>query len=296
MRVLSIGRWPPPHGGVSVHIERLHRYLKLNHVHSVVVNQSVRNNAADYSDKNVINLMGTKFQKFKQLRAFLAHYDADIVHFHTSLFRDFIPGGFFLVSKIKNAQKVVTIHSGGFVSYYHSTNPIWKLLARRMLGKFDHIIALNENQASFYKKEVGVDTNSISLIPSFLSPIDNFHEKLDDKLNEAIQDLKLRADYVLLISGRVFDFYGFDLLIESADEIMRKESKKIGIIFVFYTAQDDEYRQQLEKKITAYKHVLILEDLTPETFFQVMKQSDVYVRPTTVDSYGVTVPEALSNS
>ena len=293
MRVLIIGGFPPPYGGITVHIQRLFNYLKSNDIECTVLNQHGDKFIKSIDDPNIINLRGNKFVKIIKMVAILADKKFDIIHFHTSQFNNFILGGFFLLSILKNRKKIITIHSGSFVKKYFLKSFIFKFQSRMILNKFDHFIAVNPEQQSFYLKELKKSINLVSLIPTFLYPQNNLKIKLEDKIIKSIIELKENVDFVAIVSGYIYKYYGFEFVINSVNDIMKMKNVKIGIVFVFYASYEENYKNIIMKMINNCNHTIVFNNLDPSCFLEVLKQCDILIRPTLVDSFGVTVAEAI---
>jgi len=291
-RITNIGRFPPPYGGVSNHIKRLHQFLKSNKIQSELINLNPFNVESEHIDESVIYLKGSKLKKFVQLWSLLQNSDADIHHFHTSLFRDFAFVGKFLV-KHKIAKSIITIHSGEFVDKYNSLGYLQQKFYKSILLGFDHFYAVNVSQANFFQTELSIDQSKISIIPTFIKP-EMQNNVLSERIIAQIDKLNNNCDYLVIICGRIYDFYGYDLLIDAVNNIQQSNGIRIGIIYNFYTAEDKIYKQQLLKRIQENGNSIIFNDFTPEAFLELVSKTSIYVRPTSIDSFGVTVPEALS--
>jgi len=292
VKVINVGRWPPPYGGVSSHIQRLHKFLLEKGVNSIVIDQFTKKHQNKERNPQVIILRGTRFQKYIQLYKLLSNSNADIIHFHTSLFRNYILGGFFLMKKINDVKSVLTIHSGRFVAYYEKKNPAWKYVVRKTLNLFDHIIALNEEQKLVYENKLNISATNISLIPSFLFPNDFriSNMKQMHKVNTFLNSV----DFTMLVSGRLFELYGFELVLSATKRVIQQKNLKIGIIFIFYTAQDKNYKDRVMESIRDYPYTLVLKDLSPEEYLTILEKTHLYVRPTYSDGNSVSILEALT--
>ncbi len=293
MRVLIIGGFPPPYGGITVHIQRLFNYLKSKDIECTVLNQHGDKFIKSIDDPNIISLRGNKFVKLIKMVAILADKKYDIVHFHTSQFNNFILGGFFLLSILKNRKKIITIHSGSFVKKYFLKSFIFKLQSRMILNKFDHFIAVNPEQQSFYLKELKKNKNLVSLIPTFLYPQNNLKIELEDKIIKSIIKLKENVDFVVIVSGYIYKYYGFHYVMKSVNNLMKIKNVKIGIVFVFYASYEESYKNTIMKMINDYEHSIVFNNLDPMYFLKILKQCDILIRPTLIDSFGVTVAEAI---
>jgi len=143
-------------------------------------------------------------------------------------------------------------------------------------AEFRHIARRLEVISSFIQSE------DLDLAPAF-EPFDEFAKRISS-------DSGLRG--TVLISGFGFRYYGFDLLAEAL-EILSLRGLDFGVIINFYGSGDVEYKRRLADRMRESRPTLVLEDLAPSDFLYVLRNSDLYVRPTYVDSCGVTVYEAM---
>ncbi len=293
MKILIIGGFPPPFGGITVHIQRLFYLLKSNDVDCTVINQHGEKSSNNIDDRNIINLSGNKFIKLIKIKQILSKDEFDIIHFHTSQFSNFILGGFFLLNMLKNRKKIITIHSGSFVKKYFQKSFIFKLQIRMILNKFDHFIAVSPEQQSFYLNELKKNKNFVSLIPTFLYPQNNYEIQLENWMIKSINELKTNVDFVIIVSGYIYKYYGFEYVINSVNDIMKIKNVKIGIVFVFYASYEENYKKIIMKMINDCDNTIVFNNLDPSCFLEVLKQCDILIRPTLVDSFGVTVAEAI---
>jgi len=201
-------------------------------------------------------------------------------------------GGFFLMKEISNIKSVLTIHSGHFVEYYKEKNPAWQYAIRKTLNLFDHIIALNEDQKSLYENKFNIPSNNISLIPSFLFP--NDFQMLNMKQIHKVDTFLNSVDFTIMVSGRLFELYGFELVLSAVKRVIRQKNLRIGIVFVFYTAEDKNYKDSLMENINTYPYTLVLKDLSPEKYLTVLRKTHLYIRPTYSDGNSVSILEALT--
>jgi len=293
MKVLIIGGFPPPYGGITVHIHRLYNYLRSEKIDCTVINQHGDKSQNRFDNENIITLNGNKLRKLIKIKQILSNNKYDIIHFHTSQFGNFILGGFFLLNMLKNGKKVITIHSGSFVKKYFQKSFTFRLQIRMILNKFDHFIAVNPEQHSFYIKELKKNNNLVSLIPTFLYPQNNFEIEHGDRIIKSIIELKANVDFVVLVSGYIYKYYGFHYVIKSVNDLMKMKNVKIGIVFVFYASYEKNYKKLLMEMISNYDYTIVFNNLDPNCFLEVLKKCDILIRPTLIDSFGVTVAEAI---
>ncbi len=138
LNALLVGGYPLPYGGISVHIERLYKFIVNNGAECQILftgfNQSklIKNNDIIWIF-NIVKL-------FKQKKT------DTIVHIHVSALRNLLK--IYLLSRLFSSQKkLITIHSGTFNKKLYKQSKLKHLFLRKVLENFNYIITviLNKN-------------------------------------------------------------------------------------------------------------------------------------------------------
>jgi len=278
--ILLIGGYPPPYGGVTVHIKRLAESCQEKGFKIHIVSQFTSDIAAP-----LIGIKGNALMQFVKLAHITSNYKGRIVHFHTSYLKRFLFISFPLLFFLKNKIKVITFHSGHLLNITRIRKYFFKLL----INKFDYLIAVNKSQYSFLL-DLCREKSKILHIPSFIPPKIISNQITYPKYEE-IEALKKRTEILLMVSGYAKPYYGYDLLLEAVHQL---KDISIGIIFVFYTAEDIKYKKKLMQRLSNEQNIIIIENLNSDEFLSLINVVDIYVRPNLIDSYGMVVAEALS--
>ncbi len=271
--ILIIGPYPPPYGGVSIHIKRLQMLLAGKFKVSSI-------DEARIQKENIFNIRSLKV--FGYLKRML---QADIVHIHSGLLSlrlvHFIVACFFL------KKKIITIHG-----YEPGRGIIERTLDSIMLSSSKTIFVSKEIADRFgIKKYIIKD--------AFLPPDINAEEKIPETLTAWINQKQANgftigvANAWRLDSHNNEDLYGLDLCIMAAQKI---KSAGVKAAFVFVVCEDTGVI-----KIAPYKKMIIdfgLQDIfylfeQPLSFVQLIQQSDIVIRPTNTDGDALTVREGL---
>ncbi len=169
MKVALVGPYPPPAGGISVHVQRLASLL--TSLWDVIVLDPYQRTSAG-SEQRVIGCGPPGVSSIFRVASALRREHADIVHVHVSSMNRFAYGGHLLVSMLpRSARRMLTIHSGSFVPDFRAARWLTKMLIASLVKKFDLLVAVSsEIQAQLIK--CGVRPDSISVLPAFLPPDD----------------------------------------------------------------------------------------------------------------------------
>lgn len=271
--IVLIGKYPPPYGGITVHIQRLHKYLSDNNYNCYICHTGLKT-----SEKNIKNIISI----FNIIGVIRLKKLNPIIHFHISEFGNLLKIfglTLFFISQIK----IVTIHSGSFVKNFHNYSNLRKYIINLILRRFKKIISVNKDQKNILVQHFNISNEKIDIIPAFLTP------STSDVGIEKSKLLKIHnsKDIKIVTSGYIYDYYGFDMI---ADYFI-KNNNILGI-FAFYDKYDTVLKNKLLEKINPYENILYFFDLTPTQFNWIMKNSDIYIRNTDRDGDCVAIREA----
>ncbi len=299
MRKISIfGIYPPPIGGVSIHIERASKKLqdlKLlecvynfgNHKQNSFSIPYVRNiNISERYD-----VIGYLFWLIK----FGLRDKSYLIHFHNNQYGSFA----ILFMKFFFRKKIlITIHDQMRLQRKTKWYRIWyvKPFVSMLFKQRDlYWIAVNDTIKK-QLEERGVNPRKISMIPAFISA-----EVLETEIPEhQIRDfINLHSPIlsIYVMSTRVengFDVYGLDIALQLTARLKEKFNK-VGLIAILPGVKSDTVMADYEKIIQSEnldKNVLIFTHCVQYPM-QIWRKSDIFLRPTSTDGDSLTVREAL---
>lgn len=283
-RVVLIGSYPPPYGGCSVHIQRLSNVL--GNIYNVCIVDLYGDK--EQSENRHIIRCGTK-KPFNLIRAYreLKLLKPQIAHFHVSAMNNFVYVGKLLISSLaKECKKMITIHSGSFVSNFDSFGIFKKYLLRALLQSFDSIIVVNQEQARLLQG-IGCDIDRISVIPAFLPPL----AINTDTISKILANIAITGKRILISSGYGQEHYGYHHIIEAIDK-MGDRAGNVHLLLCLYNTYDENYLDSLERELKQVVDYTLFRDLNPEAFSFLLSKSDVYIRATDRDGDAVAIREA----
>lgn len=275
MHIMQIGGYPPPWGGILVHIKRLYQYCKKNDIEcSVLDTLSFRKK--QYDNPNVINLSNAiKFIKLKS--------KVDLIHIHVSAFGySFII--LLLIRFFAKKKIILTIHSGRFTKEFTAMSKLKKILISKIINRVDGIITVNNLQKNTLIENFNHVNKIIEVIPAFIFPkANNIGIK---KIYENFIN-KSEKNNILITSGYLFEYYGYEMILD----YLEKNKQIIGT-FIFYASSDKSYREKIMVRIKEMDNVIYFEDLQPDEFNWLLKNSTIYVRNTDRDGDCVAIRES----
>jgi glycosyltransferase involved in cell wall biosynthesis len=255
-KILIIGKVPPPIGGVSIHTSRLIEHLNLENIDYVFYNNN-------------------NFNLFSFLKVILFSKKA-----HIHLNNPFFLFSFVLICRLFNTYSLITIH--GNIASYGKITTFFEKLAIRISN-----LPIVLNQRS-YSIAIKINSNS-KLMSAFIPPI--ITEILEDRLQLKIDSIKATADYIFCTNAHslVYDkngneIYGIFPLINYFNH-----NPKIGLIL---SDPKGEYQNFfISNNSIVNDNIIILNK--NHSFFEVIKQSDCFIRNTTTDGDSLSINEAL---
>lgn len=290
--IYLVGSYPPPYGGISTHIERLHDHLRKAGLASSVYTLR-REATATYGVcvvRNRLILYG------KLIAKILTDREA-VVHLHTLPVADKLFLGFL---GAVGAKTILTIHGDSLwdqlvENRIYQLGRLKKIILLSGLNRIDHFIAVNSRIHDFLLS-IGISEQHIDTLPAFLPPV-------------AAQEVDLPMDVVAFLkSGRkiismnayglVFyknqDLYGIDMAITLCRRL-KDAGMRVGLLcLIGQVGEQQSYFVQLKDRIVAEgleQDMLLFSRTLP--FVPLLRRSDLFLRPTNTDGDAVSIREAL---
>lgn len=300
MKVYLLGPYPPPYGGISIHIKRLYLNLYEKGVSTYIY-------AIGSKKETKLNLKQNKFITYVNIKMALWKIlfieKNNIVHSHISGRVDKIILGFF--SLILRKKIIVTLHGNGIKGYYNRSNFLIKKILCFSLSKLSAIVVVNEELKN-YLVNLNIPKSKIVVIPSYINPIirEEDYIKIDRKVWYFIKHSKLKNKFILTGNGNIRfynsqDLYGLDLLVELVHRL-KLQGYNVSLVFALlgYDEQNKLERDYFKKLLSVIMKYNLQDDIyiykTKDTeYYPILEKTDIFIRPTNTDGYGISVVEAL---
>lgn len=286
-KIALLGSYPPPYGGVSIHIQRLKYELEKKGIECVVYDFL---GEKDLSDDNVVVVRNPK----KWLLKYLFTAKENIIHVHTSDWRlRAVIGLMGLIGK----RTIISIHGESLNNSLKNTGWFRKRIIIFALKSTSFIIADNQNIKKLVLS-VGVSPSKVEIIPAFIPPV--LKEEEFEKVPSHVW--KFIGSHKPIISGNAFqisfyegvDLYGLDLCIGLISNL-QKHYPNIGMVFCLPNIGNYEYFEKLQQQMKQEKienNILFITEPPPEVY-PIWIKSDVFVRPTCTDGDALSIREAI---
>ncbi|ADO71487.1 glycosyltransferase family 4 protein [Stigmatella aurantiaca] len=279
MRVLLIGDYPPPHGGVAIHVQQLHQFLRGRDIEAKVLD--IGKGGRPVPDVlPVQSLAGFGLR----LAGFLSA--GWTVHVHTSgnntkswlmAAAAGAPG--------PRAPRVITLHSGllpGFLAGSRAR----RALARAALAGYARVVAVSEAV-----KEAlvgcGVAEEKILVLPAFCAS-----QVKPGLLTAAVELARTRRRPLLAMAHHPSPVYGRKVMFRAL-RLLADEHPDVGLaVFGPGTRAPEFARDAREARVAA--HLEDLGELEHDEALGLLSRCDAFIRPTTHDGDSISVREALT--
>ncbi len=260
------GPYPPPYGGISVHLQRMYFILKKEKIPFVIYNHNY------YEGENIVATRKSIGWYFK----FLFNQQHRLVHFHQ--FFDFHFLYYFLFTRFHKIPVIITIHSERLLHYPGLKKKIIIWLLKNL--KRTTIVSVSKNLHEFLKKN---KINS-KFIPAYVPPHNTKPKKLkpaDDKINFLFSVWKINKD----LSEKIYD-------VPLIFKFLSLNKDKFHMTFMIgdKAHSDLEYLNELIKKYKIENNVQMIYD---KPLVDYLPNFRFLVRTNISDGYGVSLQEAM---
>lgn len=283
-KIIIIGGIPQPVGGVTGFIYRLCRHLP-DHIDSVI---DLYPNPQKWSLGDV-RLIDRK-KGLSNTIWWLMSSTFALLHAHKVYFN--FSGTKFLklavfIPKMPWQSWIMTLHHGDL----QSTEGL-AFFERVGLSRMNKIGYIGQKQSTFYQSNNFAPNQLFPIVP-FLPYVPPPKETIsfDQSFTSILNEIRKKHSKILLASGYPSLIYNHEWILEY---MQQSDNKDIAIILCLYGDDSENRREGLKKTASQNSQIYLYEYLQPDAFQQVLRITDIYLRPNEVDSYGVAVGEAIS--
>jgi glycogen(starch) synthase len=279
MRVLQLGPYSPPHGGIQANVVALRRYLREQGVQCLVIdlNRLRRTDGTGvFGPRNALHLLWL-----------LCRLPADVVHLHIggdlttrllglSLICGWLPG----------RKSVLTFHSGGYPSSSQGQRANRNTLRGWILRQFDRVIAVNQELVDLFGR-YGLPPDHIRLIQPHSLPA----EPPVLELPEPLRSFCAAHGPVILSVGLLEAEYDLPLQIDLLG-LLRATYPAAGLILIGSGSLQAEIADRINEK-PYRQHILLCGDVERSVTLRMIADCNLFLRTTRFDGDSISVREAL---
>ncbi|HEX3878813.1 MAG TPA: glycosyltransferase family 4 protein [Bryobacteraceae bacterium] len=278
MRVVQLGAWPPPHGGVQTNMVSIRRYLR-EHGHSCAVINLTRHRREDADDVYYPEGASAVLKLMRRLRG-------DIYHLHIG---GHLPTRLLALcvacSVMPGAKSVMTFHSGGYPDSPEGRSARPFSLRGIVFRRLDAIIAVNAAIKKMFHA-FGVRPSRVHLILPFETP-KRSEAPYPDKLGEFIGAHRP----FLFTVGLLEPEYDLALQIAALGRV-REKYGDAGLVIAGAGSLEGQLRKMIDAQSWG-RHILLWGDMPHAVTLRAIAECDILLRTTHYDGDSIAVREAL---
>ncbi len=279
MRVVLLGPYPPPHGGVQTNLVAIRDLLIARGGECAVINlhrfRTGRGEAV-FHPKGAFETLWL-----------LLRLRPDVIHLHIG--GDLTPRLLALslaCCAMPRSKAVLTFHSGGYPSSTAGRGARPWTLRGFVFRRFDRIIAVNPEIAKMFAR-FGVPRERVRMIAPHTLPAAPPPNEMPERLREFCDE----HDPVLLSVGLLEPEYDLPLQIEALGTI-RKQFPDAGLVLIGAGSLEAELRRRIAAQPWS-GHILLCGDVPHRGTLAAIAAADALLRTTLYDGDSVSVREAL---
>jgi len=279
MRVLLLGPYPPPYGGVQVNLLSIRELLRERGIPCAVINltrhRRVEGDGVFYP-RSAVGLL-----------RLLARLRYEIIHLHIGgAVTPRLLALCLCCCSIPGSRAVLTFHSGGYPSSPEGRKARPWSLRGMVFRRFDCVIAVNREIAELMAR-YGLSPGQVRLIPPWSPPKDAAGPGLSGNL----ESFFARHAPVLLTVGLLEPEYDLPLQIEMLGSI-RKRHPEAGLVIIGSGSLEEKLRQAILSKSYA-EHILLCGDVPHAETLTAIARCHLLLRTSLYDGDSLAVREAL---
>lgn len=281
-RILIIGLYPPPYGGIAIHISRIAQIL------------TQQKNTIETVDTVKESSSRSKFDYYCFLIKKLCTFRPQTIHYHTLFLRsNLVELAVLVIYKTVFRAELVLIEHSNRSLYKRST--IYKYFLNKFMYFVDQQVLIGLPMLQAYRDNNIVLQPNCSVESPFIPPQLEQREKILTLYPQEVFNFLDKFDTTLLMNASKFglwdgkDIYGFDLCIKLMQVLF---NRNIGMIMAVGTIYDQKHYSLVKQQVNQNNNILLLTDLQAE-LWPMIELVDLVVRPSRFDTYGISVAEAI---
>jgi glycosyltransferase involved in cell wall biosynthesis len=283
-KVVLLGPYPPPHGGVSIYVRTLFDHLKARGLNLWTYGeQEVRGLNIHFMKDKRLELVPLILREGRGARV------ADCTHFLFEYPSALVPV-WVLLKRLLGFEWVKILHDGSLPVRYARFGAPRRALFRLAARSVTEFVAVSEELARWLREEVKV-TQPVTLVGSLLPvPYRDDEGELPAEVEELFFDALWHARRVCSV-GAFIPEYGFLHAAEAVERIRRETGEDICLVLLDGDfAADESYRDEV---LRGRPWITVLKNVPHPSVFKLLKRSDAFVRGFGPESYGLSRVEAI---
>jgi len=283
--IAIIGSYPPPYGGISVHLQRFVDYLECEAVDYILYN-TVSSAEEQYRVVSVAKHRVAWFFKFLLCHQYKIVHLVSVNWFGRVLFG--------IAASCRSGKYLLSIHGKSITEQLLSKNRVRAFVTKWLLRRMDAVIACNSDIARDCIVLAGVPKDKVQTIPAFISPSLDQNNRLPDY----IQDYIASHSPVLSAVGWIgkihmgYDLYGIDMMVQLLKRL-KKDYPRIGLILSVNGGDESAIQQMVKDSRLSVGDSMLFVTESLKEFAPLAALTHLFLRPTNTDGDAVSIRESM---
>ena len=280
-RIILFGPLPPPYGGVAIYMKALVARLRDSKIRVWTYG------GARFENSEV---RWIAHRRLGTLWALLAEGSRarilDATHFHFEYPNPLLLPLWLILKCVLRFEWYKNVLDGSLPKRYPHFSKTQRWLFHRALNSVDKFLVVSDELRRWLKEEMNAP-QPVAIVPCLLPRPPA--EQLSNTTDEMIRPFLAHRQRVCSI-GVFYPSYGFND-VARAVELLRESGEDIGLILldgVF--VRDEKYRDEVLRNRS---WITVLEKVPNPQVYEILKQSDAFVRAFADESFGIARIEAL---
>jgi glycosyltransferase involved in cell wall biosynthesis len=281
IKILVVGDYPPPYGGIAVHVQQLHQFLRREGIESSVLDIG----KGGRPDPDVLPVR-SRARYAAQLLRFASR--GWLTHLHVTgdnstawavIASVVAAGGAF------GLPPVVTLHSGLFHAYLDASGAR-RFRARALLAGCGRVVAVSEQIRSALLR-AGVPPAKVAVHPAFCGS-----QLRASEPPVGFDALGTRYRPLLAMANHPAPLYGRAVMLQAL-RLVAEKHPQVGLALFGQGVPGEELAAEARAH-GVEDRVHDFGELSHPAVLALMKRCDAFVRPTSADGDSISVREALA--
>jgi glycogen synthase len=279
-KVVLLGPYPPPYGGVSVYISTLFDFVKNEGVELWTYAGRKIEGPDIFFMNSRAGLPALVMRRGRGARI------ADNTHFLVEYPSLLVPGWIGL-KKVLGFEWIKIIHDGSLPARFSGLSKFRRALFRLSIAHVSKFVVVSKELERWLRDEIAA-TQEIVVIKSLL-PIKEMAAL--SHITAGGLSSYLESQKRVCSIGAFIPEYGFDQVANAVEQLRRTTGENIGLALLDGAfASDDDFRKQV---LRDRDWITVLQDVPHPEVQEILRRSDVFVRAFQFESYGLSRIEAI---
>jgi glycogen(starch) synthase len=280
MRVLQLGPYPPPHGGVQSNIVAIRSFLRHHNIPCAVINIT-RHRKPDADEVYYPETAAGVIRLLMRL-------DYDVIHLHVGgMLNRRVLSLALVCTLMPDRKSVMTFHSGGYPASNAGKSTKKNSFAGLILRRFDGLIGVNQEIIGFFQRLGVTPAHTRLILPYSFQSEDHAATSFPEPLASFLSE----HSPLLISVGLLEPEYDLPLQIEALGQI-RQKFPSAGLLLIGSGSLEQDLRARI-RACSYAEHVLLCGDVPHAVTMAAIARSDLMLRTTLYDGDAVSVREAI---